>query len=79
MAFTTTSLQGRSDEQRSWDLQLGLVETVKVDYLLEDERPAVAPGQGLLLGSALAGRAGAIPPSTVAHACSQWRGGEDEV
>jgi hypothetical protein len=24
MAFATTSLQGRSDEQRSWDLQLGL-------------------------------------------------------
>ena len=23
MAFATTSLQGRSDEQRSWDLQLG--------------------------------------------------------
>jgi hypothetical protein len=22
MAFATTSLQGRSDEQRSWDLQL---------------------------------------------------------
>jgi hypothetical protein len=24
MAFATTSLQGRSDEQRFWDLQLGL-------------------------------------------------------
>ena len=24
MAFATTSLQGRSDEQRSWDLHLGL-------------------------------------------------------
>ena len=37
MAFATTSLQGRSDEQRSWDLQLAL------------SAPAMSGGQSLNL------------------------------
>jgi hypothetical protein len=43
MAFATTSLQGRSDEQRSWDLQLGLSRVSYARHVKKPLRPLAAP------------------------------------